>query len=131
MMNILTRIIIFSALIFCVMLPSAAYANDSALFSACNTNAQTQASPVCQDKGTTTNPVNHIIKVAADIIAILTGVSAVIFIILGGLTMVTSSGNTEAVGNARKRITYAVVGLVVVSLAWTIITFVTDKLITT
>ena len=105
----------------------AASSNDQ-IFSACN---QTPDSPICQDRNTTTNPVNHIIKVAADIVALLTGVAAVIFIILGGLTMTSSAGNAQAVADARKRIVYAVIGLVVVALAWAIITFLTDRLITT
>lgn len=102
---------------------------DDHLFSACKTNSLTANSAICKAKGTTTNPVNKRIKIAADIVAIATGVAAVISIILAGVTMVTSAGNAEAVANARKTITYAVVGLVVVALAWTIISFVTDRLI--
>jgi hypothetical protein len=111
--------------VFAAAPASAATSNDQ-VFSACS---QAPDSPVCKDKNTTTNPVNHIIKSAADILALLTGVAAVIFIIIGGLTMVTSGGNAESVANARKQITYAVIGLVIVSFAWLIITFLTDRLI--
>jgi len=96
------------------------------IFSVC---AQNPSSIVCKDKNPQGNPVVHIIKVASDIVVLLTGAMAVIFIILGGITMITSSGSPEAVANARKRIIYAVVGLVVVALAWTLIAFVTDKFI--
>jgi hypothetical protein len=99
------------------------------LFAACNTNSQTQNSPLCKDSNTTANPVNHIIKVAADIVAVLTGAAAVIIIIIGGISLITSGGNSEAVANARKRITSALIGLVIVALAWTLITFVTDRLL--
>jgi hypothetical protein len=68
---------------------------------------------------------------ALDIIAVVTGIAAVVVIILGGLTMATSGGNTEAVANARRRVLYSLVGLVVVALAWTILTFLTNKLIKT
>jgi len=108
---------------------AAASTTDQELFSACDTNTQTVNSPICKSRGTTTNPVNRTIKVAADIIAIATGVAAVIFIILGGFTMITSAGNAEAVANARKRVTTAIIGLVIVALAWTLISFVTDRLI--
>jgi len=128
-MNILTKMVILCAALLFAMLPAAAYADDSALFSACKTNSQTSSSPICQDQGTKTNPVNHVIKVAADIVAAAVGVAAVILIIIGGFTMITSAGNAEAVANSRKRITSALIGLVIVALAWTIISFATDKLL--
>jgi hypothetical protein len=108
---------------------SSSSATNDQLFSACDTNAQTASSPICKDRNTTTNPVNKKIKIAADIVALVTGIAAVIFIILGGFTMITSAGNTEAVANSRKRITNALIGLVIVALAWTLIAFVTDRLI--
>ena len=93
--------------------------------------------PICQQhpsaagctKPGAENPVNHVIQVAADIVALLTGLAAVIFIIAGGFAMVTSGGNAEAAANARKRITAAIIGLAVVVLAWTIINFAIDKLL--
>ena len=132
MMNrFIKTLVIFLALmpVLLAASPALAASTNDQLFSACGVNSKTANSPICADKNTTTNPVNQKIKVAADIVAIATGVSAVIFIILGGFTMITSAGNAEAVGNARKRITYAVVGLIVVALAWTAISFVTDRLI--
>jgi hypothetical protein len=121
-------VIIITLLVFSVAPVAAATTNDK-LFGACDTNSLTKKSPTCQDRNTTTNPVNDKIKVAADIVAIGTGAAAVIFIILGGITMITSAGNTEAVANARKRVIYAVIGLVIVALAWTAVAFVTDKFI--
>lgn len=107
--------------------PALASSNDQ-LFAGCN---QVQDNLVCNDKNTTTNPASRIIKDATDIVALLTGIAAVIIIIIGGLTMATSGGNSEAISNSRKRIVAAVVGLVIVALAWTLITFLTDKLIKT
>jgi type IV secretion system pilin len=112
-----------------VAVPAMAATTNQKLFSPCDINKQTANSPICKDKNTTADPVNDKIKTAANIVAIVTGVAAVILIILGGLTMVTSAGNAEAVASARKRIVNAVIGLVVVALAWTIIAFVTDRLI--
>jgi hypothetical protein len=116
---------------------SPAFADDSQLFQACQTlakenkdNKDFKPSPICADKNTTANPVNHILHVAADIVALLTGLAAVILIIISGISMITSGGNTEAAANARKRITNAIIGLVIVAFAWTIVTFLTDKLIT-
>jgi hydrogenase maturation factor HypF (carbamoyltransferase family) len=124
--NLLIYLII--ALLGFVLLPSAvARADDSSLFGACT--AQTKNSPVCKAQGTKTNPANHLIKVAADIVALATGVAAVVVVAIGGFTMITSAGNAEAVANARKRISYAVIGLLIVALAWAVISFVADRLI--
>ena len=98
------------------------------IFQSCS---QAPDSPVCHDKNTTTNPVNHILKVAANIVALLTGIAAVILIIIGGIRIISSGGNTESVASGRKQITAAVIGLVIVLLAWSIITFLTNHLIKT
>ena len=100
---------------------------------ACNGRAYN--SPACQqarDQGGAGNRVTgagNIINIAAGILAIISGVAAIIIIIIGGFTLVTSGGNAEAVTNARRRIAYALIGLVVIALAWTFIRFITDNLI--
>lgn len=130
-MKFIAPILVVIAVLAANLFMPLAYADDSQLFGACKTNSSTAASPVCQDQGTTKNPVNHLIHVTANIVAAVTGIAAVIVIILGGLTMAASGGNTEAVASARRRVTYSLVGLVVVALAWTILTFLTNKLIKT
>lgn len=102
------------------------------LFSACQGSAaNSTACPAPADKGTIDNPVNNMIKVAANIVALLTGVAAVVMIIVSGFSYVTSAGNTEKATSARRRILAAVIGLAVVALAWTLISFLTDKLVKT
>lgn len=56
------------------------------------------------------------------------GLVAVAFLIYAGVLMVTAGGNDEQVGKARKIITYAVIGIVIILLSWTIVTFVTSAL---
>ncbi|GAC1412916.1 MAG: hypothetical protein NVSMB66_3480 [Candidatus Doudnabacteria bacterium] len=56
---------------------------------------------------------------------------AVVVIILGGYKYVTSNGNTESAGAARKAITNAVIGLVVAVLAYTVVSVVNNTLIST
>jgi hypothetical protein len=90
------------------------------------------SSPVCQtsqgpeSKG---NTVIKVIRAAANIMAFVGGVAAVIVIIVSGLTFVTSSGNSEQVANARRRIVYSSVGLVIIAMAWTITRFAIDNVI--
>jgi hypothetical protein len=54
------------------------------------------------------------------------GIIAVILIIYGGILMVTSAGNEEAVGKAKKIITYAAIGIVIIILSYSIVTFVSN-----
>ena len=56
------------------------------------------------------------------------GLVAVGFLIYAGILMVTAGGNDEQVTKARKVIMYAVVGIVIILLSYTIVTFVTSAL---
>ena len=58
----------------------------------------------------------------------LLGLVAVGFLIYAGVLMVTAGGNEEQVGKARKIITYAVIGIVIILLSYTIVTFVSSAL---
>ncbi|MBI5412250.1 hypothetical protein HZA43_03700 [Candidatus Peregrinibacteria bacterium] len=56
------------------------------------------------------------------------GLVAVGFLIYAGVLMVTSGGNEEQVTKGRKVITYAIIGIVIIVLAYTIVQFVTNLL---
>ena len=49
------------------------------------------------------------------------GVLAVIMIIYGGVTYVTAAGKDEAVGNAKKIIMYALIGIIIVLLSFAVV----------
>jgi hypothetical protein len=112
-----------------VLMPAMTFAASNPLLQACD-KVDASNSSICNNQNTTTNPVNHILHIAADIVALLAGLAAVILIIVSGISLITSGGNTDTVANARKRITNAIIGLIIIAFAWTIITFLTDKLIT-
>jgi cytochrome bd-type quinol oxidase subunit 2 len=57
---------------------------------------------------------------------VLSGVVAVFLIIWSGFQYVTSSGDKEKVDNARKRLTYAIIGLVFIFLSFLIINFISQ-----
>jgi hypothetical protein len=123
-------IIVFGFLPVLAMAPAyvaAANTTNDKLFSGCTGSAA--SSPICQDKNTQNDPVLDTMKTVANIIALATGVIAVIMVIISGIRMITANGNTESIANARKRITYALVGLVIVSFAWLMVSFVIDRLI--
>ncbi len=58
----------------------------------------------------------------------LLGLIAVGFLIYAGVLMVTAGGNDEQVTKARKIIMYAVIGIVIILLSYTIVQFVTTAL---
>ena len=63
-------------------------------------------------------------KLATVIITILTGLAAIVavfFIILGGLKLVTASGDEKKMAGAQSTITYAIIGIVVTALAFVIL----------
>ena len=112
---------------------------------ACNSqNQQAQGSPTCQQassEGSDTNnrvtgPKN-IINTAANILALASGIGAVIMILIGAFKFVAAGGATpgqragdpNAIKSARSTITAAIIGLTVIALAWSITRFITDKLI--
>lgn len=132
MRSLITKlmIIVFGLLPALAMVPpyaAAANTTNDKLFSGCSGSAAN--SPICQDKNTNNDPVLDTMKSVANIIALATGVIAVIMVVLSGIRMIVANGNTEAIANARKRITYALVGLVVVAFAWLAVSFVIDRLI--
>lgn len=98
-------------------------------------NDQNTNSAVCKDsesgrKDTArNNGIIRIIKTVADIVAVITGVFAVINIILGGFLFATAGGNSENIANARRRIVASLVGLIIVVLAWTITRFIVNRVI--
>ena len=55
------------------------------------------------------------------------GLIAVIFILYGGFLWLTSGGNEDKISKAKKTITAAVVGLIIVLLAWAIVIFVVGQ----
>lgn len=65
-----------------------------------------------------------LIKQVGNILLFIVGAASVIIIIIGGLRYVTSAGDSNAVNGAKNTILYAVVGLVVASMAYAIVNFI-------
>lgn len=69
-----------------------------------------------------------LIKNVVNVLLFIVGVASVVMIIIGGLRYTTSGGDASNVTAAKNTILYAIVGLVVASLAFAIVNFVVDKL---
>jgi type IV secretory pathway VirB2 component (pilin) len=76
-------------------------------------------------KTTVVNIINWVLGILALV--------AVVFVILGGFQWMTAGGNEEKIEKAKKVISAAVIGLIIVLLAWAIVIFVagTTKNVTT
>ena len=147
-MNIFNKLILSLLVVVCAVLLSSHTTGAFSLFGdACKPGNGASQGPVCQQndkqKKAGTNPVagpNGIINSAVNIIAVGAGVAAVIIIIISGFMFVTAGGNIggqragdnpSRAKNARAALIGAVIGLAIIALAWTIITYVTHNVIKT
>jgi len=71
---------------------------------------------------------NGILTKVVGLIALATGIVAVVMIIISGFKFVTSSGDPNNIKSAKNTLIYAIVGLVVAALAGAIIQFVLNRL---
>ena len=77
----------------------------------------------CNNKTDSDTLPSVVIAIINAVIGML-GLVAVVFIIIGGISYMTSSGETAKVEKAKKTILYAVIGLIVCALAFIIVNFV-------
>lgn len=101
-------------------------------------SANSSQSPTCnqdqqqQTSSDNSNPIagpNGTLHQVSNIMALLSGVVAVIIIIFSGIRYITSAGNPERTKKAKGTLVDALIGLVVVALAWSFVTFVVDKFV--
>ncbi|HMT18628.1 MAG TPA: hypothetical protein PKD15_01190 [Candidatus Saccharibacteria bacterium] len=93
-------------------------------------NGKTSDSATCTeiDQGASgTNPVTSTGQNVANLLSAAVGVAAVIVIIVAGVNMTMSQGDSGKVKASRDAIIYAAVGLVVVALSRTIVYFVVNR----
>jgi Type IV secretion system pilin len=74
-----------------------------------------------------TKTVNDLINDVINLLSWAIGVIAVVMLIFGGFKFVTSAGDSGKVSSARQTIVYAVIGLIIVALAQTIVKFVVGQ----
>lgn len=91
-----------------------------------------EGNPVaCTEDRPNENPLygpDGIIVKIANLLAFATGIAAVIVIIVAGIQYMVSTGDATKINNAKNAIIYAVVGLVVIVAARTIVVFMISKL---
>lgn len=82
-----------------------------------------QANAVCDGQN---DSATNMIQVVINTALIVLGMVAVIVIVIGGIRYSTSGGNSTHVKEAKDTIIYAVVGLVVAIISYSIVNFVID-----
>ena len=98
------------------LMPATAHAVD--VFGPCSGNT---SSSVCKSKK---DSAPSFIKNIVNLLIYVTGAIAVIMIVIGGIRYTTSNGDQGQLTSAKNTILYAVVGLVVAVMAYTIVNFV-------
>ncbi len=71
--------------------------------------------------------VKNLMNLGLDVFALVMGIIAVVIIIIAGLTIATSGGDSSKLTRARENIIYASVGLAVIVFARLLVRFVLDK----
>ncbi|MBW3568752.1 pilin [Candidatus Parcubacteria bacterium] len=127
------KIILSVIALVILVLPSAAIAQSVDINrDVCRNAPATRVDPtLCRDrvgnsKDPKQNPIygpNSIVTKAVNILSMVVGVAAVIFIIVGGFRYIISGSNPEEVNKAREYIIYALVALILVAVAQLIIRY--------
>jgi cytochrome bd-type quinol oxidase subunit 2 len=86
--------------------------------------ATVQGGADCARGTLSNNPLTSTLSNIINVMIFVTGIIAVIFIIVGGLRYITSQGDEKGVQSSKNTILYAVVGLIVAILAYAIVNFV-------
>lgn len=96
----------------------------------CDGTDGTSQSTVCEEKAKTQSPdsAKDIINKVATIMTIVAGIMAVVYIMIAGLGMITSTGDSAKVAKTRDSIIYVAAGIVVIILARSIIVFILNRL---
>jgi len=93
-----------------------------------NTNFQAQSWNTClsPEKVATLDCVPIILQNVINFLIGFAGVVSVLLIVWAGIRFVLSEGDKEKIVNARKTLTYALLGLLVVALAFVLVRFVVN-----
>jgi len=71
---------------------------------------------------------NGVLKDAIEILSVVTAIVSVFMMVIGGVTYVTSGGESQRTNSAKNTILYAMIGLVVVAISQVLVHFVIGHL---
>jgi hypothetical protein len=73
--------------------------------------------------------LDQLIQTIINVILLIAGIVAVIYLIVGGYQYITSSGNAEQAQAGRTTVLNAIIGLVIIFAAYLIVRFVLDRIV--
>lgn len=94
-------------------------------------NPNAQSSSLCKDKPSTGNPLfgpGGILTTAINLLSIIAGLLSVFVIMIAGIKMITSGGESNSIASSKRAILYAVISLMIVAFAQTMVRFVLNRL---
>lgn len=80
------------------------------------------------EEGNGKNQVPDVIKNVIGILSFLVGLVAVLMIVIAGFRFVTSNGDAATAKSARETIVYAVIGIIITVMAYSIVNFIIDNI---
>jgi hypothetical protein len=83
--------------------------------------------PVCEVTITQLNDILKLVGNGISILMFVAGFVAIGFIIVGGFTYITSSGDPAGIKKAKETIINAIVGLVIAMISFGVVTFITGS----
>lgn len=115
-----------------------AYAQSVDVFDqVCKNENAVEEPELCKNKGdgsnndAKNNPIvgpNGILTKAINILSFISGIIAVLIIIVSGFRIITSNGDSNTISTARQSIIYSLAGLVVIALSQVMVIFVLSKI---
>jgi hypothetical protein len=93
-----------------------AFATGASQKVACNTLNSINPSEGCGSTG-----LDGVITAIVNLLSVIVGIVSVVMLVVGGLKFITSGGDANAVSSAKSTVIYALVGLLIVALAQTIV----------
>lgn len=125
------RLILAIATLLCLaIVPATASAAYDPLTHACGSGGGANGSSACSADGSK-DPIsgkNGILMKVSGVLATIGGLVAVIIIVVAGFSYITSAGDAQKANNARSAIIGAIIGLVIIAAAETIVVFVINKI---
>lgn len=123
------RPIIASVATLCLALSSTSVFADQCSPNVCGGNYPDSVKAGCGcSTGTSTGLPTAVVNIIYSVIGIA-GLIAIVFVVVGGVQYMTSSGDPGKVKKAKDTILYSIIGLIVCTLAFAIVNFVITQII--
>ncbi len=120
------RLLLIAITLIALLAPATVSAATDPLKDVCT--GSSSSATACGARNQTLYGPNSVLKRVTLVIALIGGIAAVIIMLVGSFQFVTAGGDPQKVASARSIIVGALIGLVIITAAEAIITFVLNKI---